>query len=409
MSFNMKEALEKRARAIQQSRDLLNKADTEKRGLTAEERSQYDAWDKEVDELTSRIDIEEKQSSRESLLNKASAQRGLQQVASGEPAQKDTEARAAFQAFIRRGERGMTADERRALQQSSNSEGGYLVPTEQMINTLIRGVNNRVFIRELATKYQVPSAMSLGVPTVESSLADAEWTTELATGSEDTGITFGKRQLKPNPIAKRVKISRMLIQNAIIPVDTFVLNEMARVFGETMEKGYITGDGNEKPLGLFTASDDGIPTGRDVATDNTAAGVTFNGLIEAKYALREEYWNSAQWLFHQDTLKLIRKIKNAVDGNYVWEPSVRAGEPDTILNRPVRMSRFVPNTITANAYVGMFADFSYYWIADALDMAVQRLDELYAEQNKTGFIGRMSSDGMPVLAEAFVRIKLGAS
>jgi HK97 family phage major capsid protein len=85
---------------------------------------------------------------------------------------------------------------------------------------------------------------------------------------------------------------------------------------------------------------------------------------------------------------------------------VRAGEPDRILNLPVAMSENAPNTMTTGLYVGMLGDFSHYWIADALDMQVQRLTELYAETNQTGFIGRMESDGMPVLAEAFVRVKL---
>jgi HK97 family phage major capsid protein len=53
----------------------------------------------------------------------------------------------------------------------------------------------------------------------------------------------------------------------------------------------------------------------------------------------------------------------------------------------------------------MYADFSYYWIVDALDMEVQRLVELYAETNQVGFIGRLETDAMPVLEEAFVRLK----
>lgn len=54
----------------------------------------------------------------------------------------------------------------------------------------------------------------------------------------------------------------------------------------------------------------------------------------------------------------------------------------------------------------MIADFSYYWIADALSMQVQRLIELYAESNQVGYIGRLETDGMPVLEEAFVRVTL---
>jgi len=40
-------------------------------------------------------------------------------------------------------------------------------------------------------------------------------------------------------------------------------------------------------------------------------------------------------------------------------------------------------------------------------MRIQRLNELYAATNQVGFISRLESDGMPVLEEAFARVKLG--
>ena len=70
------------------------------------------------------------------------------------------------------------------------------------------------------------------------------------------------------------------------------------------------------------------------------------------------------------------------------------------------MSEYVPNTFTTGKYVGILGDFSFYWIVDALNLEVQRLDELYAATNQIGFIGRMETDGMPVLEEAFVRVAL---
>ncbi len=68
------------------------------------------------------------------------------------------------------------------------------------------------------------------------------------------------------------------------------------------------------------------------------------------------------------------------------------------------MSEYVPNTFTTGQYVGLLGDMSFYWIADAIELQIQRLVELYAEQNQTGFIGRLESDAMPVLEEAFSRI-----
>ena len=67
----------------------------------------------------------------------------------------------------------------------------------------------------------------------------------------------------------------------------------------------------------------------------------------------------------------------------------------------------MPDTFTTGNYVGIFADFSWYWIVDALTMETQRLVELYAEKNQTGFIARLESDGQPMLPEAFCRVICG--
>jgi HK97 family phage major capsid protein len=156
------------------------------------------------------------------------------------------------------------------------------------------------------------------------------------------------------------------------------------------------------------ASNDGIPTSRDVSADNTATAITADGLINAKYSLKAQYHSSEalRWIFHRDAIKMIRKLK-ADDGQYIWQPGLATDRPDTILDVPYIMSEYAPNTFTTGLYVGILGDFSHYWIADAMTLQIQRLVELYAESNQVGFIGRLECDGMPVLAEAFARVKLG--
>ena len=83
-----------------------------------------------------------------------------------------------------------------------------------------------------------------------------------------------------------------------------------------------------------------------------------------------------------------------------------AGQPDLLLSRPLNQLEYAPNTFTTGLYVGLFGDMSFYWIADAEDISVQRLVELYAATNQVGFIARAATDGMPVLEEAFSRLKL---
>ena len=103
---------------------------------------------------------------------------------------------------------------------------------------------------------------------------------------------------------------------------------------------------------------------------------------------------------------MIRKLKTS-DLQYIWQPGLTAGISNTILGKPYVLSEDVPNTYTSGLYVGMYGDFSKYWIIDTLNMQMQVLNELYAETNQIGYIGRYEGDGAPVLEEAFVRIKLG--
>jgi HK97 family phage major capsid protein len=175
--------------------------------------------------------------------------------------------------------------------------------------------------------------------------------------------------------------------------------------GVAQENGFLLGNGARQPLGIYVASDDGISTSRDVSTGNTESSVTFDGLIEAQYTLLPGYWANARWNFHRLTLKQIAKLKDG-EGQYIWRPAVAAGQPATILGFPYDISEYVPHTYTTGLYVGCFADFSYYHIADSLAMTVQVLLELYAEANQNGYIGRLECDGMPILEEAFVRVTL---
>jgi HK97 family phage major capsid protein len=408
---DVKDLRNKRGKAIADARAILDKAEEEKRSLTTDESTQYDKLIADSQRLKDDIAREERQlelerEAAELAFNKE------EQRKEGERGEKaaagprgSEEYRSAYEKFMRFGKDVLSGDEIRALSSGTDTQGGFLLMPEQMVGGILQDVDDMVFIRQRATKFSVPSAGSLGVPTLDADPDDADWTVELATGNEDSAMAFGKRNLEPHPVAKRIKISRDLL-NRMPGIEAFVKTRLAYKFGITQEKAFLTGTGAQQPLGLFIASANGIPTSRDVSDGNAATAPTFDGLINAKYTLKGQYWNRADWLFHRDCLKILAKIKDG-EGQYIWRESVRSGEPDLLLGRPVMMSEYVPNTFTSALYVGILGDFSNYWIADALDMELQRLVELYAETNQIGLIGRMKMDGMPVLSEAFVRVKLG--
>jgi HK97 family phage major capsid protein len=103
---------------------------------------------------------------------------------------------------------------------------------------------------------------------------------------------------------------------------------------------------------------------------------------------------------------MLAKIKDR-DGQYVWMPSVRDGQPDLLLGKPVNMSEYAPNTFTTGLYAAVYGNFDFYWICDADAMTVQVLDQPYATKNQIGYIWDYFGDGMPVIGEAFARVKLG--
>jgi len=404
------ELRKERATLIKQARDIVEAAEKEARDLSAEEQINYDKAMADIDNLRIRIERDEKLAGLEADGQKSIIQpvkeldaRG---AGNGGDAGKEKEFRkAAFCKFLRSGIPALSGEEKRALQADSNEAGGYTIAPQEFVASLIKAVDDMVYVRQFATVTKLTKSDSLGIPSLDADPADADWTSELAIGSEDTTMDFGKRELNPKPLAKFIKVSNKLLRTSALDIDSLVQQRLAYKFGISEEKGFLTGSGAGQPLGLLTASADGIPASRDVSTGNTTTSVTFDGLIEAKYTLKGNYWAKAKWMFHRDAVKQIAKLKNG-EGQYIWESSVIAGQPDRILKIPVLMSEYVSNTFTTGLYVGILGDLSFYWIVDALDMNIQRLVELYAAANQTGFIGRLECDGMPTLAEAFVRVKL---
>lgn len=421
--INAQALLEKRAGLIAQARGIYDKAEEEGRDATAEEREQFDT-------LMNDSDATKVESDR--LHRLATAEEGLPAPeGAGGGGVDDPDARTeptivelrtnvcgetrsvvvpaeeikvlkAFRSYLQNGNK----TELRDLQKDVDSKGGYLSAPIQFMAELIKGIDNLTFMRQISRVLPpIGTAESLGAPQIDSDISDAEWTTELGTDGEDSDLTFARRELKPIPLAKKIKISKTLVRRSEMDAVAIVRDRMAYKFAVPMENGYMNGNGTTQPLGVFTADAAGIDTDRDVAEDNTATAFTMDGLINAQMHVKAQYRNMAVWVMHRDAIKLARKLKDN-DEQYLWQPSTQLGIPDRLLNNAVWESEYAPNTFTTGKYVGIFGNFEFYWIIDALTLTIQVLEELYAETNQNGYIGRAESDGAPVTSEAFSRVTL---
>jgi HK97 family phage major capsid protein len=319
------------------------------------------------------------------------------------PAAKDAAHLAVFRKALVSGTHRMSSSELKTLSATNDIEGGYLLAPEQFTAEIIKELDNTVYVRQFANVVQVTQGGSLGVVTLDEDPANPDWTTELAEADVSATAKFGKRQLMPHRLTKGVKISRRLIRQARQNVESYVQGRIAYKFAITQENAFLTGDGHNKPLGMFVASDQGISTSRDV-TAASATSIKADELIDMKYTLREPYHRRARWVLHRNILKAVRKLKTN-NGDYLWEPGIAMGRPDMLLEMPYIVSEYAPSTITTGDYTIVLGDMEYYMIADSLQLQIQVLIEKYAEYDQTGYIAIMETDGQPILEDAFVRLK----
>ena len=296
-------------------------------------------------------------------------------------------------------------DKAKALATQPGAAGGFLVQQVQtgLFVDLLEDLNQMRKISRVLP--MIPGGSSVS-PAEDSELDDAEWTSEIGTGSEDTVQPFGDRVLSPKPLAKRIRASNTLLRAATLgDVEDFINSRLGRKFSKAEENGFINGTGANQPLGLLVA-----PGISSISTDASNV-VDGDDLIDWAYQLPSGYAANATILCNKSLIRKIRLLKDTTN-QYIWQPGLAQGNPATILDWPYLISDQYPTGLDGsdvyedNALIATIGDFDNYWIQDSLNLEIQRLSELYAETNQTGFIGRKETDGMPVRAEAFLHLKV---
>ena len=288
-----------------------------------------------------------------------------------------------------------------ALQVGTDSEGGYLVPDE-FEHTLVEALDEENVFRTLA-KIINTSSGDRKIPVVATK-GEASWIDEEGLYQEDDDA-FTQVSIGAYKLGTMIKVSEELLNDSAFDLESYISREFARRIGAREEDSFFNGDGTGKPLGIL-ATNGGAEIG---VTAASATAITADEVIDLFYSLKSPYRKKAVWVLNDATIKAIRKLKDN-NNQYLWQPSLVAGTPDTILGRPVVTSAYMP-TAAAGAKTIAFGDFSYYWIADRQGRSFKRLNELYAANGQVGFLGSQRVDGKLVLPEAIkvLQQKVGTS
>ncbi|CDB24039.1 phage major capsid protein hk97 family [Clostridium sp. CAG:557] len=385
------ELREKRAKAWETAKNFLDSRRGENGLVSAEDNSTYEKMETEVVNLGKEIDRLEKQAAIDLELSKATSAPLLEKPQADERSRKTGRASNEYKnAFwqVMRNKAGLEV--KNALQIGSDAEGGYLTPDE-FEHTLVEALEEEDIFRGLANTIQTSSG-DRKIPVVATK-GDASWVDEEGAIPESDD-SFKQVTLSAYKLATMIKISEELLNDSAFDLESYVAKEFGRRIGTKEEEALFVGDGTGKPTGILDATGGG-QLGK---TTSGAAAISFDEIMDLFYSLKSPYRKNATFLMNDSTVKAIRKLKDGA-GQYIWQPSMVAGTPDTILNRPVLTSAYMPEISAGNKTVA-FGDFKYYWIADRQGRSFKRLNELFAVTGQIGFVATQRLDGKLILPEA---------
>lgn len=366
--------------------------------LSAEDDATYSKMEHDLDSLTNEIKRMERRDAIEAELNKPVNQpitEAPERAASMKP-DKVGRASDAYKEDFDRHLRGKVLVHN-VLSEGVDADGGYLVP-EDFERNIVMALEEENVIRSLAKVITTQHERKIPVATGHST---AQWTAENAAYTENNP-TFGQKQIDAFKLTDLCRVSVELLQDSAFDIEDYLMKEFARAFGIAEEEAFCVGTGTNQPTGIFTAN--GGTVGVTAAANNA---ITADELISLVYALKSPYRRNAKFLMNDATISAIRKLKD-LNGAYLWQPSLQAGQPDRLLGYDLYTSPYVP-TMAAGALTVAFGDFKNYWIGDRAGRTVQRLNELYATNGQIGYVATERVDGKVILSEGIQLLKMKAT
>ena len=392
---------EKRAKAWDTAKAFL---DT-KRGtdgmISAEDAATYDKMESDVVSLGKEIERLERQAALDREFSQPTSNPLTEKPGAsadkGKTGRASDEYRRSFWNMMR--SKNPSFEVMNALQVGVDSEGGVFAPDE-FERILIEALEEQNIFRGLA-KFIKTSSGDRKIPVVASK-GTASWLDEEAAYPESDDA-FGMISIGAFKLATMIKVSEELLNDSVFDIASYIAKEFARRIGTKEEEAFFVGDGSGKPTGLL-ANSGGAELG---VTAASATAITLDEIIDLFYSLKSPYRKNAVFLMNDTTVKAVRKLKDSTN-NYLWQPSITAGTPDTILNRPVYTSAYVP-TLAAGVKAIAFGDMGFYWVADRQGRSFKRLNELFAATGQVGFIASQRVDGKLILPEAVKVLQMKAT
>lgn len=369
----MKFLIEKRNSIVEEINNLFKGAETEKRALTEDEQSTFEAKTAELKALDKTI--EAKREAR-SLTMMDDETPKTPEAKEEKRSTEEIEARA-FETYLREQRAGEMA----------KGDNGAVIPTT-IANRIIETVKQVAPIYALTTKFNVKGKLQF--PVAKDSITTG-YQTEF-TDIASSAVGFDNVELDGYLIGALSKVSVSLINNAQFDIVGYVVNKIAQSIAEFLEKELIVGDTYIKGITNKVYEGNGVKK-----VTSAAAAISADDLIDTQAAIKMNVQNGCQWLMNQTMLTAVRKFKDN-NGQYILNPDVRTGFGYELLGKPVMISDEMPdNTV-------IYGDWSAMYVNVHEDINIRQLNEVYAAQHGVGFVTWAELDAKLVEQDKFAKL-----
>lgn len=378
--------------------------------------------DQEIADIKSRGDVHPETKAQIEAMNtrfdaiEAKMQRAMQalRVASADVPAERTPLSTSVEKMLRFGLKGnacfehMNAEEKTAFNEhrvkaltATTETGGGVFVTEDFQTEVIKKIANLAGV-SAAVRHQATSRDVVRWPYVKYT-ADNIDTSSLTLTYEDEPDTntdtdpspFGSVAIPVRRARGSIKIARELLEDAVVDVMGLITGLISDKVNVDQDRQFTAGVGGKRPEGFLTNAD--IPT---VGSGSSGAFLP-DPLITLVHTLPAQYAANARFMTSRLSMGLIRKLKDT-QNRYLWEPSVQAGVPSTLLGYPIVGNEHMPAAAAGSKSL-IFGDFKQLYMAvDRVGMAIQRLDEKYADTDQVGFIFRLRFGGAVIAPWAAV-------
>ena len=281
------------------------------------------------------------------------------------------EYKAAFDLYLRKGmDSALERLQTKSLSAGTDTAGGYLVPN-QLADLILQIVNESSPMRALATVETISSdSLDLIEDTVD---MGASWGDETTVRSAETSsATLGRNTIDTYEMFAQPQATQKLIDDASIDIEKWIATKVADKMARLEATAFIGGDGITQPKGILSYAA-GTSWGQiQQVGSGSSATVTADSLINLYYSLKDDYARNATFLMHRTTVQAVRLLKEATTNQYLWQPGLAAGRPDTLLGVPVALAADMPTPAASSLSIAV-GDFKRgYLIVDRLGIRTLR-------------------------------------